>query len=404
MTISDVKKPQAPALDEPRVLEEVTSSGEAAGIEVEHDEEVEIRAPFDPQKIDVTTSQRTISLLLDRLREGELSLTPDFQRRANLWSIERKSRLIESILLKIPLPSLYVSEDDKGNYTVVDGLQRLCAISHFADVGALNQVIGTKLEAYKLSGLQSLTEYNDTAFDELPRALQRRIKETELTLHIIRAGTPVEVKFSIFSRLNQGGLPLKAQEIRHAIYPGHWRKSIRALADSEEFLTATEKKIKTDRMEDAELVLRFVALYSLKGDIRSHEQTLDNFLNERVESFVGWTDSRWNEAIFSFKRAMLAARHVFGKYAFRKYYGGSQYRNPINKSLFECEAICLAFRDDAAVSKLAERADLVLGSLADSLSGYGSFSRSVNHATGSGQASNYRIEGMNAIFDKVLNA
>ena len=117
----------------PAALEELTSDGQGSGLEVERADSQEgaIRAPFDPSKIDVITQARTVDLLLIRLREGELDLSPDFQRRANIWDEKRKSSLIESMLLRIPIPSLYVSEDKEGNYTVVDGLQRLCAIAHF---------------------------------------------------------------------------------------------------------------------------------------------------------------------------------------------------------------------------------------------------------------------------------
>src|SRR5208283_5032228 len=110
--------------DESVSLEEITSSGAGSGIEVERqsDEVGDITAPFDPKLIDVITHQRTVDLLMTRLEHGELDLSPDFQRRANLWNEERKSSLIESMLLRIPIPSLYVSEDEEGNYQVVDGL------------------------------------------------------------------------------------------------------------------------------------------------------------------------------------------------------------------------------------------------------------------------------------------
>ena len=143
-------KPNTPPDDIKNVsLEETTSEGTGSGLEAELLSQT-ISAPFDPDKIDVVTVARTIDLLLTRLHEGELDLSPDFQRRSNLWSEATKSALIESMLLRIPIPSLYVSEDQKGNYTVVDGLQRLCAIAHFANVAALNKAVKQTLNPLRL--------------------------------------------------------------------------------------------------------------------------------------------------------------------------------------------------------------------------------------------------------------
>jgi hypothetical protein len=130
---------------------------------------------------------------------------------------------------------------------------------------------------------------------ELPRPLKRRINETELTLHIIRASTPHNVKFNIFSRINRGGLPLTAQEIRNAIYPGEWRLNVRQLAESQQFRDATENRIKGERMEDLELVLRFIAHYKLSPEEkRPAEQNLDRFLNETIEKdSPKWKENDW---------------------------------------------------------------------------------------------------------------
>lgn len=119
-----------------------------------------------------------------------MDLTPDFQRQANVWDQKRKSRLIESVLLRIPLPSFYLSEDDDGVYAVVDGLQRLCTLFHFMDHAELNRVTGAKLTPLRLKDLQYLKELEGCAFAELDRKFQRRISELEITANIIRPGTP----------------------------------------------------------------------------------------------------------------------------------------------------------------------------------------------------------------------
>lgn len=394
------------------VLEELTSNGEGSGLEVESitKDGGSINVPFDPAKIDVITQARTVDLLLTRLKEGELDLSPDFQRRANLWNDVRKSSLIESMLLKIPIPSLYVSEDRDGNYAVVDGLQRLCAIAHFVNVTALNSAVNldkrSRLNPLRLKDLQSLREYIDVSYDELPRPLQRRIKETELTLHIIRASTPNEVKFNIFSRINQGGLPLTAQEIRNAIYPGAWRTWTHRLAESNSFLKATEKKIKGERMEDLELVLRFVALCSMRPDEKKRpaDQNLDDFLNHAVEKrFADWNEDRWKDIERLFNRSLDAATKIFGRIAFRKYSSPDGARLPINRGLFETETVALANFNEDELNKLAANSSRVIEKFHSYFNEDKEFSNALLYATGKGSASNKRLEKMEKIFKDVIN-
>lgn len=390
-------------------LEELTSESTGSGLEAEPnlDDGGDIRAPFDPKLIDVVTQQRTVDLLMARLEHGELDLSPDFQRRANLWTVGQKSGLIESVLLRIPIPSLYVSEDEDGNYQVVDGLQRLCAIAHFIKVGNLNKALGTTLNPLRLSGLQSLrNELHNKAFDELPRPLQRRIQETELTLHVIRAGTPPNVKFNIFSRINQGGLPLRPQEIRNAIYRGKWRDYIRSMAESGEFRSATEDKIKGERLEDHELVLRFAALYASAPNEKRHpDENLDEFLNEFVEKrTASWNDTKWQELDAAFCRAMRVAPRVFGRIAFRKYSSPNEPRRPINRGLFETEAVALARCSESEIHALADRSDLVIERFRQRFESDNDFRNALLYATGKGWASNKRLEVMHTIFDEVLNA
>jgi len=387
-------------------LEETTLEGFGTGLEAEPSVEA-ISAPFDPEKIDVITVPRTIDLLLTRLKEGELDLSPDFQRRSNLWSEKTKSGLIESLLLRIPIPSLYVSEDQNGNYTVVDGLQRICAIAHFVNVAALNKAVDSTLNPLRLTKLQSLKEFENSTFEELPRPMKRRINETELTLHVIRAGTPPTVKFNIFSRINRGGLPLTAQEIRNAIYAGDWTRYIRAMAQSKEFKEATNWKIKGERMEDVELVLRFVALYSLRleGKCRPAEQNLDDFLNNFVEyGCRNWSeDNEWTKTASAFSNAMKYSSKIFKKIAFRKYSAPGQNRRPINRGLFESESVAIALRSELELQQLAQQSDQVLKKFGQVFVNDSVFTESLLYATGRGSSSMKRLEVFESIFTEVLN-
>ena len=374
-----------------------------SGLEKESLQFSEIEVPFDPSKIDIQVRTITIDSLLKRLSEGELDLTPDFQRQDNLWNIKQKSRLIESVLLRIPLPSFYFSEDDDGLYSVVDGLQRLCAIFHFMDHKLLNDAVNTKLPEMSLQGLQYLNDLESKIFGKLDRKFQRRISELEITVNVIRASTPSAVKFNVFARLNQGGLPLNPQEIRNAIYPGNWRKELRDLAQNPVFLDITEGKIKPQRQQDTELVLRFLALWNIGYPFeRPRNQNLDEFLNESVEHYIRfWDDVDWQNAKIAFERSLHSAKSILDKHAFRKSVGWYD-RTPINRGLFEAELIALSALDDHEIEKLQRRKKAFSDLLAKELSPGKTLANNLLSGTGSGDTSNARIREINAIISRVL--
>ncbi len=378
------------------------------GLDADEEEDAErdtIRTPFDPANVDIFDRKFTIGSLLERLKHKELRLTPDFQRRANLWDVERKSRLIESVLLRIPLPSFYFSEDTEGNFEVVDGLQRLCSIFHFVDYAALNSATGARLDPLRLAGLQYLKDKTNSNFSELERPFQRRINELEINVNVIRATTPKAVMFNVFARLNQGGLPLSAQEIRNAIYPGSWRDHVRALATGATFLSATENRVPTDRQQDMEMVLRFVALWTLgKPFLRPGNQVLDKFLNDAVEQRLSAvSEVQWRQIAEALKRGLDAARQVFGRHAFRKSYGHFA-RSPINKGLFESQTVGLAALTNEEfqilVSKRKE-VDARFGALIDARN---RFSTGLRSGTGHAEASNARVEELTKLFRGVIDA
>jgi len=376
-----------------------------AGLEPDEDRDSEIEVPFDPTKIDIIAKPMTISSLEDRLDNDELDLTPDFQRQANVWDVKRKARLIESILLKIPLPSFYFSEDFNGGYAVVDGLQRLCAVFHFKDVALLNSTTGANLAPLQLKGLQYLKELEGKTFMELDRKFQRRISELEITANIIRANTPSAVKFNVFARLNQGGMPLNAQEIRNAIFPGDWRNELRMLAESQEFITATENKVQTTRQQDIELVLRYIAIWQLGAPYRRPAgQTLDEFLNTTVEqTLIRWNTDKWKEAGRAFHHALDATCKIRGKYAFRKS-AGTQPRTPINRGLFEAELVVFGSLEPSKLIQAIAQKSRVEQLFVKALSENKDLIQSLLYGTGSTESSNARIIALNSIVNEAINA
>lgn len=329
------------------VDEEEPPRANEAGLEFEPEAEVQIeQPPFDPARIRVEAKPLTLDLVLTRLKEGEIELQPGFQRK-EVWRPDSQSRLIESILIRIPLPAFYFDATDDERWLVVDGLQRLTALKKF--------VVDKTLV---LHGLEFLN-LEGCSYDDLPRNLQRRISETQITTYLIESGTPPEVKFNIFKRINTGGLPLSSQEIRHALNQGPATKLLEELAASTEFVTATGASVRSIRMEDRELVLRFLALaMAPRSSYRS--QDLDTVLNEAMARLNRISEDERQDLDRRFRRAMMAAYSIFRRQTFRKFYSENQARSPVNKALFEGWSVNLDRIGDEELQKLVERRDAVI--------------------------------------------
>ena len=176
-----------------------------------------ITKPYDPEKIKIDHQSINLGFLLEKLDYKEIDMMPDFQREGDLWSDVKKSQLIESVLLGLPLPSFYFSVDPKSDkWQIVDGLQRLSSFKSFWVDKTL-----------KLEGMEFLTSYNDKTYHDLSRADLRKISGFKINLYVIEKETPKEAKFLIFKRVNTGGLILTPQEMRHALNQGFPAKFIK---------------------------------------------------------------------------------------------------------------------------------------------------------------------------------
>jgi len=166
-------------------------------VESDNSELETITAPFDPTTIDVKTRNPSIYSIMQRIQHQEIDLMPDFQRQRSLWDSSQKSRFIESLLLRIPLPVFYVASDKDDRWIVIDGLQRLSTLDEFIPTGDEKNE-----EKFVLQHLEFLNQFENKKFYQLPRGMQRRILETKLVFHIIEPSTPKNVTRTLFQRFN----------------------------------------------------------------------------------------------------------------------------------------------------------------------------------------------------------
>lgn len=345
--------------------------------------------PFDPDKISLQIRQPTIDNIIKRLmaEPPEIRLDTSFQRHDGIWREENKSRLIESLLLKIPLPSFYFDGTDDDEWLIIDGLQRLSAIKVF---------VGDK--ALKLTKLEYLTQYEGYRFDELPRSMQRRIEETQLIAYIIQPGTPDEVKFNIFKRINTGGLPLSAQEIRHALFHGVAPEFLKKLAEMKVF-----KKVftgNTSRMEDRELVLRFVSFYLFGYE--KYEPDMDIFLNKGMEMVNHLSGQERDTVKQKFLLSMSRAEELFGQFTFRKRLGKkNEYkRGPLNKAIFDIWSSILADMGEDKYERLLKSKKTLLDDFSQMIENNKIFYESVTMGTGDRQKVFNRFELLKSFIER----
>ncbi len=333
---------------------------ESAGIEPTDAAEAEEEPfPYDPELIRVDPKPYQVNLVHELINDGDIDLAPDFQRHFVWKNLGQRSRLIESMMLRIPLPVFYMAQDSEGRFQVVDGLQRLTVI---------NQFLNNKFKLTKLEYLKDCENkyYKKDPDNSIEAKYARRITQAQLIFNVIDPQTPFRVKFDIFRRINQGGKALKAQEIRNCMASPKTRQLLKELSQSEQFKTATDNSINPIRMEDQELVLRFIGFYYhkyTKTAALKYAGYMNDFLDNTID-ILNKHKGPQIEVRKAFYDSMENAAHLFGAYAFRKC--KNEHLKPgakkqfINKSLFTAWSVLLSQYNPQDVKKKLEPGSLNL--------------------------------------------
>jgi hypothetical protein len=316
-----------------------------------------------------------------RIRSNRYDLNPEFQRDF-VWSPEKQSRLIESCLMRIPLPVLYVAEAEDGRIVVVDGLQRLSTFRRYLDNELKLSFAGSEEDPpHPLEGKR---------YSDLELKLQERVEDTQLTLYILDSKAPERAKLDIFERVNSGE-PLTRQQMRNCLYSGTATRLLKRCAESPAFLTATGGSLKAKTMRDREAVNRFFA-FAILGWSHYNSGEMDSYLAEALETMNKMSPQELNSLEVRFLRAMEINSSLFKRHAFRKSLRteNDANRSALNIALFDVCSVVLSSLDDATISS---HSAVIKESIAALLID-GDFNNSITYATNDKKRVATRFEKM----------
>ena len=285
----------------------------------------------------IRQSTRTVHDIIRRINHGRYVMDPEFQRDF-IWKDGKQSRLIESVIMRIPLPVLYLAEDDDGRMIVVDGLQRLATFQRF-----VRDDLKLRLPARK--------DLNDKRFSELPAKIKNRIEDCNLILYIIDSKVADRARLDIFERVNSGE-PLTRQQMRNSLYSGSGTRFLKDEADSKIFKKVTDESLRWETMRDREFVNRFCA-FQLLG-VNKYTGEMDEFLADSLRRMNTMTSQALKQLSNEFRRALANNDRLFDRHAFRKSMANQARRSPINASLWDVLSTGLSRYDVEQVETWAE--------------------------------------------------
>lgn len=315
--------------------------------------------------------------------ELDIESEDDLQRKPDLWNPVLKSRFIESLMIKLPIPMLYLDGSQK-RWRVIDGLQRLGTIVSF---------LSDEFELKSLEYLGKQCNGLNFSHKDFPGYLRERILNAELTAYVISPGTPEDVKYNIFQRINTGGLSLNGQEIRNAIFKGRPVNFTKELVSQNTFVRATNGKVTSRRMMDREYANRFIAFQVFS--YQDYGGKMDLFLSEALYDLYQREDHELIELKNLFNLSMERAHKIFKGYAFyRPKESGGWGRQP-NKAVFDTISWNLVELLDNQFTKILNHREHFIKEYSTYMNKDEAMFKSVNDTTGSKTAVTNRFKLLN---------
>jgi hypothetical protein len=322
--------------------------------EIELDNEKDIDEPDDlsgNRKIYTDQGDPEVDSLHRRFKKGRLNVQPLFQREF-VWDKVKSSRLIESALLDIPIPIVYLSEAKDGTENVIDGQQRLTSFFSFID-GKLPD--NTE---FKLAGLKVFTELNGKKFNQLSEELQDKIISYKIRVIKFKRESDGDLQFEIFARLNTGSVPLNDQELRNCVFRGRFNELLKELSQDKDFKYLLGIASPDRRMKDRELVLRFASFYL--NTYLNYNAPIKKFLNDTMEKYQNISETDEMKLRNAFKNSISIIRTLLDNNAFKRFYRGDE-RNINGK--WEAQKFNVSLYDILMYSFVREDKNLVIQNL-----------------------------------------
>ncbi|EJB8415576.1 TPA: DUF262 domain-containing protein [Vibrio vulnificus] len=291
-----------------------------------------VEIPKEVRNLRTQSYDKSVRDLVAMIDDGDIDLDPDYQRNY-LWENKKASLLIESILLNIPIPVVYVAENDDAEWNVIDGLQRLNSLYRFFK------------NDFKLSRLEVLSELNGLTYHNLPPKAKRMLGNGMFRVVVLLAETHPEIKYDVFMRLNTGSVRLNEQELRNCLYRGPFNDFLKECRVNEKFLSCLKLKETHKRFVDAELVLRFLAIrenYDITTCKLNYPGRMKTFLNMFMAKHQNAEPEKMEEFARVFESSMDNIYNVLGDTAFRRPDKDGNHETRINRSLIDVIMLCFS--------------------------------------------------------------
>lgn len=308
-----------------------------------------LQVPKELRKIRTQAYDKSVEDTVRMIEKGRIFLEPDFQRYSQVWDYKTASQLIESVLLNVPIPPIYVAEEDNGTWNIIDGLQRLTSFKNFYE------------GKFKLRGLDSLKELNKQNYDSLNSNAKSILDNGSLRIILITKESHPEMKYDVFMRLNRGSVKLTEQELRNCLYRGNLNDMIKDLRNNQQLLNILKLDKPHKRMDDAELILRYFALSRHFNEeelkINGYKGIMKTFLNAYMDENKTISEERVEELRQKFNNTLNKVFSIFGINSFKRIEADGSYYPWINKAIYDF--IMLSFERYDIECLLAKKSEII---------------------------------------------